>query len=150
MLTSALDSWPAQVEVDDLTHRIAIPICRSMQESVVGLSADPSPVRLDAGLVGLARLGRGLALRRLVSFCPVETEGTSLDLCDDGGPFLGGLRSKHVAGGESVLEPVLSLGILDRVVLRTGWAPGGRRHLRPMTLLASTSRLAGAIHLLMA
>ena len=40
----------------------------------MGLSTDPGAVHLDAGLVGLPRLGRGLALLRLVLSCPVQTQ----------------------------------------------------------------------------
>ena len=78
----------------------------------MGLTADSSPFRLDTGLVGLALAGRGLALSRLVLSSPVEAEGAALGLGDDGSPFLGGLRPKHVADGEPALEPGLPLGIL--------------------------------------
>ena len=62
-----------------------------MQHGVVALAADSSPFRLDAGFVGLALAGRGLALGSLVLSSPIEAEGTALCLGNDGGPFLGGL-----------------------------------------------------------
>ena len=125
-LTSACETWPTLVMIGESTRGVTILIFGAMQEHVVGLSADPSPVHLDAGLVGFPHVGRGLAPRRLVPSRPVEAEQTSLDLHDDSSPFLRSFRSEYIAGGEAVLVPDLSLGILGRVVVCTGRALGGR------------------------
>ena len=126
-LTSALKTWPALVMIGDSTRGITIFICGAMQERVVGLPADPGPVHLDAGLVGLPPLGCGLALLRLVLSRPVQTQRASLDLCDDGGPFLGSLRTELVTSREPALVPCLPFGILARVVFGACWTLGRGR-----------------------
>ena len=129
---------PALVVVGDSSGRVAIPIFGTMHERVVRLSADPRPVHLDAGFIGLPRPGCSLAVLRLVPAHPVQAQLASFDLRDHGGPFLGSLRPEHLARGEAVLVPGLAVSVFARVKICTGRTSSGRRLLRPVIPLEST------------
>ena len=124
----------------DAASRVAVGDIGPMHQRVMTSATDATPILLVAELERPAPFLH-VTVRSLVTRGPVQTEGTALGLSDDGGPLLGGLRSKVVTGREPGAKIGLTTKSYPRVSSRTDWTllrSRGPITSRSVALLSST------------
>ena len=83
--------------VGDLVCQVAVLVSGAVQKPVVWLPTGSRPDLLGAHLIRFAGLARRFAVLGFVFTGLLQAQGAPLNPLNHGGPFLGSLRSKHVA-----------------------------------------------------
>ena len=104
----------------DAAGGVAVGDVGPVYQRVMTSATDATPILLVAELERLASFLRS-TVRSLVTRGPIQTEGAALGLSNEGGPFLGGLRSKVVAGREPGTKIGFTTNSYPLVSGRTDW-----------------------------